>query len=196
MAELQKFKPPSGATFSIAADKLFAALTSNPSKQVDVVFDVYKDISIKNIERSKRATCTKGVTYQNILPGYNVKNWNKILSVAANKAEVVRFLVGQWKEKRFRDKLNDRILYVTEEEKCWKISMMAVTLVPELRCNHEEADMRLLLHAQHAGRKCVLHADDTDVLVLLLGHAHNLGKCYLKKGKGAKSRIQLHANIF
>ena len=58
-----------------------------------------------------------------------------------------------------------------------------------LLSNHEEADMRMLLHAQHAGRKCVLHADDTDVLVLLLGHAHNLGKCYLKKGKGAKSRI-------
>ena len=104
----------------------------------------------------------------------------------------MRFLVGQWKEKRFRDKANDRILYVTEEEtegKCWKISMMAVILVPELRCNHEEADTRMLLHAKHAGGKCVLHADDTDVLVLLLGHDHNLGKCYLKKGKGAKSRV-------
>ena len=67
--------------------------------------------------------------------------------------------------------------------------MMAVTLVPELRCNHEEADTRMLLHAQHAGGKCVLHADDTDVLVLFLGHAHNLGKCYLKKGKGAKNSV-------
>ena len=47
---------------------------------------------------------------------YNVKNWNNTLSVAANKAEVVRFLVDQWKENRFRDKLNDIILYVTEEE--------------------------------------------------------------------------------
>ena len=67
--------------------------------------------------------------------------------------------------------------------------MMAVTLVPELRCNHEEADTHMLLHAQHAGGKCVLHADDTDVLVLLLCHVHNPGKCYLKKGKGAKSRV-------
>ena len=66
---------------------------------------------------------------------------------------------------------------------------MAVTLVPELGCNHEEADTRMLLHVQHAGGKCVLPADDMDVLVLLLGHAHNLGKCYLKKGKGAKSRV-------
>ena len=67
--------------------------------------------------------------------------------------------------------------------------MMAVTLVPELRCNHEEADTRMLLHAQHAAGKCVLHADDTDVLVLFLGHTHNLGKCYLKKGKGAKNSV-------
>ena len=153
MAELQKFKPPSGATFAIVADKLFAALTSNPSKQVDVVFDVYKDISIKNIERSKRATGTKGVTYQNILPGYNVKNWNKILSVAANKAEVVRFLVGQWKEKRFRDKLNDRILYVTEEEKCWKISMMAVTLVPDAQVQPRRGRYALTLTCTARGKK-------------------------------------------
>ena len=75
------------------------------------------------------------------------------------------------------------------EEKCWKISMMAVTLVLELRWNHEKADTRMLLHAQHAGGQCVLHADDADVLVLLLGHPNNLGKCYLKKGKGAKSRV-------
>ena len=92
--------------------------------------------------------------------------------------------MGQWKEKRFRDKVNDRILHVTEvetEEKCWKISMMAVTLVPEFWCNHEEADTRMLSNAQHAGGKCVLHAVDADVLVLLLGHAQNLSKCYLKK---------------
>ena len=67
--------------------------------------------------------------------------------------------------------------------------MMAVTLIPGLRCNHEEADTRMFLDAQHAGGKCVLHADDTNVLVLLLGHAHNLSNYYLKKGKGAKSRI-------
>ena len=28
---------------------------------------------------------------------------------------------------------------------------MAVTLVRELRCNHEEADTRMLVHTQHAG---------------------------------------------
>ena len=189
MAELQKFKPPPGATFAVVADRLFAALTSSPSKRVDVVFDVYKDISIKNVERSKRATGPEGVTYQNILPGFQVKNWSKILSVSANKAEVVRFLVGQWKEKQFREKLCDRTLYVTEKEKCWKIDFTAATLVPELQSNHEEADTRMVLHAQHARGKCVIHSDDTDVLVLLLGHAHKLDKSFLQKEKGTKRRI-------
>ena len=47
----------------------------------------------------------------------------------------------------------------------------------------------MVLHAKHAGGKCVIHSEDTDVLVLLLGHTHNLGKCYLQKGKGSKRRI-------
>ena len=189
MAVLQKFKPPPGATFSVVAECLFAMLTSNPSKRIDIVFDVYKDISIKNAERLERASGSKGITYQNILPGYQVKNWSKILSVSSNKTELVRFLVGQWKQKQYREKLRNKTLYVTEEETCWKISSSEERVVPELRSNHQEADTRMVLHAKHAGGKFVIHSDDTDVLVLLLGHAHNLGKCYLQKGKGSKRRI-------
>ena len=95
MAVLQKFKPPPGATFSVVAECLFAMLTSNPSKRIDIVFDVCKDISMKNAERSERASGSKGITYQNILPDYQVKNWSKILTVSSNKTELVRFLVGQ-----------------------------------------------------------------------------------------------------
>lgn len=47
----------------------------------------------------------------------------------------------------------------------------------------------MVLHARHAGGTCVIHSDDTDVLVLLLAHSRNLGRCYMKKGRGAKSRI-------
>ena len=61
------------ATFSVVAESLFAMLTSNSTKRIDIVFDIYKDISIKNAERSERATGPKGITYQNILPGNEVK---------------------------------------------------------------------------------------------------------------------------
>lgn len=44
MAVLQKFKPPPGATFAVVAESLLALLTSNSSKRIDVVFDIYKKI--------------------------------------------------------------------------------------------------------------------------------------------------------
>ena len=64
MALLQRFQPPTGATFLILADKIFDAVTSNPSRRVDVVFDVYFDVSIKNAERAKRSSCPEGVKYK------------------------------------------------------------------------------------------------------------------------------------
>ena len=38
-----------------------------------------------------------GVQYKNILPAYTVKSWNKLPSVAANKPDMVKFLVSQFK---------------------------------------------------------------------------------------------------
>ena len=61
--------------------------------------------------------------------------------------------------------------------------------VPELKCSHEEADTRMILHAHHAGGTCVIHSDDTDVQILLLSHSLALGKCYIKKGRRTKTRI-------
>ena len=45
----------------ILADKIFDAVTSNPSRRANVVFDVYSDVSIKNAERVKRSSCPEGV---------------------------------------------------------------------------------------------------------------------------------------
>ena len=190
MALLQKFKPPPGATFQVVSERLFEMVTSNNSKRIDVVFDVYMQVSIKNVERSKRASsASDGIKYKNILPGYKVKSWSKLQCVTSNKIEIVRFLLLQWKNLEFRSKLFDRAMYVTGDDQCWKITSTTCDPVPELQCNHEEADTRIILHAQHAGGTCVIHCDDTDVLVLLLAHSKSLGKCYIKKGKGSQTRM-------
>ena len=57
------------------------------------------------------------------------------------------------------------------------------------KCTHEEADTRMILHAQHAGGTLVIHSNDTDVQILLLSHIQALGKCYIKKGRSTKTRI-------
>ena len=189
MAVLQKLKIPPGATFYVVAEIVFGLVTSTGSNRVDVVFDVYREVSIKNVERLKRVSSSDGVKCKNILPAYTVKSWNKLLGVTANKSEIVKFLVSQWKTESFRSRLGNRIMYVTIEDQCWRLDATTCELVPGLECNHEEADTRMVLYAQHAGGTCVIHSDDTDVFVLLLAHSQNLGKCYIKKGKGAKTRI-------
>ena len=65
-------------------------------------------------------------------------------------------------------------LYGTSGEECWHFTSNggAVTrqLVSELRCNHEEADTRMLLHAAHAAHNgyssVYLRSPDTDVAVI------------------------------
>ena len=55
MAVLPKLNVPSGVTFEVVSDKFSEAVTCNPSKRTDVVFDRYRDISIKNVERARRS---------------------------------------------------------------------------------------------------------------------------------------------
>ena len=61
--------------------------------------------------------------------------------------------------------------------------------MPELKCSHEEADTRTILHAKHIQEPVLIHADDTDVLVLLLSHSNVLGDVYMKTFRGSKNRM-------
>ena len=156
--------------------------------RIDVLFDMYHEVSIKNVERIKRVSTSDGVQYKNILPAYTVKSCNKLLSVTANKPEIVKLLVSQWKTDAFRSRLGNRIMYITIKEQ-WQLDVRMCEPVPELQCNHEEADTCMVLHARHTAGPCVIPFDDTDVFILLLSHSRDLGECYIKKGRGAKTRL-------
>lgn len=81
MAVRQKLKIPSGATFLVVTERVFEVVTRTGSRRVDVVFDMYHEVLIKNVERLKRVSTSDGVPYKNILPAYAIKSWNKLLSV-------------------------------------------------------------------------------------------------------------------
>ena len=71
------------------AEQVFNPLTSTESKHVGVVFDMYREVSIKNVERSKReCKAADGVKCKNILARYGIKSWSKFLSVSSNKARL------------------------------------------------------------------------------------------------------------
>ena len=100
---------------------------------------------------------------------------NKFLTISSNKSEFVQFLVCQWKRAQFRETLGERTKFVTMQDQCRKLDSISCDNVPDLCCNHKEADTRMILHALHSGGTSVIHCDDTNVLVLLLSHSGSLG---------------------
>ena len=55
---------------------------------------------------------------------------------------------------------------VTEEENTWHIDKGEITNI--FKCNHEEADTRVILHASLSSDNIIVVASDTDVLVLMI----------------------------
>ena len=71
------------------------------------------------------------------------------------------------------DQVGSRKVYYAIENKCFSLSVSAGKVicveVPELNSNHEEAVMKLLLHARHAadnGETAIIKSPDTDVAFL------------------------------
>ena len=104
MAVLQNLKTPSGATFLVVAERVFELVTSTGvtsigSRHVDVVFNVYREVSIKNVERLKIVSTSDVVQYNNGLPAYTVKSQNK-LSVSTKRLIPVWFSMLGMQEAR------------------------------------------------------------------------------------------------
>ena len=68
---------------------------SSGGKHVDVVFDVYCDVSIKNAKRFKMLSTSDDKQHKNILSDYTVKSGNKLFSVTANTPDGTSMIVVQ-----------------------------------------------------------------------------------------------------
>ena len=68
-----------GLTFDKAADEIFnAALSSaNGSTRIDIVFNIYKDESIKYVERNRR--CSDTLSFKKIVGINIIRQWNSFL---------------------------------------------------------------------------------------------------------------------
>ena len=84
--------------------------------------------------------------FQIMVPCHRIQQWRKFLSSSANKANLIRFLVVEWKTCRRETRSN----YVTSEKICLHVSKDQLAEVGGLQSNLEEADTRIILHAAHA----------------------------------------------
>uniref|UniRef100_UPI00358DDB47 uncharacterized protein n=1 Tax=Myxine glutinosa TaxID=7769 RepID=UPI00358DDB47 len=148
------------------------------SNRIDVVFDTYRETSIKNSERSLRRG-EAGHQLQSITGTQIVRQWRKFLSIVNNKTSLITFLVNTWRKPEYSGRLQSKVLYATVNDKCYKITSQESDEVPGLQCKQEEADGRLLLHAAHAAREgyqaVVICAEDTDVFIMSLAFHDKIG---------------------
>ncbi|KAL8595212.1 hypothetical protein ACOMHN_043365 [Nucella lapillus] len=140
-------------TFEEVADRILSMTVSEAanSDRLDIVFDTYKKLSIKYNERTNRSV-TSGMRIQNIVSGQKIKQWRKFLSQESNKVTLIKYLVQEWENEKYFQKLGrlHKGMCVTCEDKCYRFSAIQRREVPELQSFHEEADGRLILHATHA----------------------------------------------
>ena len=138
--------------------------------RIDVVFDDYRELSIKNVERSRRS---KGsyFLFKSIVSSSEIKQWAMFLSSNENKNALVRFIVGVCKKENYRLTIGSKSIFVTDGEKVFKINEDTVIAIPKLQSKREEADTRMMLHAQHASQhfqKILISSPDTDVFIICL----------------------------
>ena len=132
MSLVQKMKGNDQTCSQLAESVLTHILHEGVSSHIiDVVFDTYREDSIKNAERSNRGSTT-GIQFRNMAPGHRIQQWRKFFSSSAN---LIRFLVAEWKTPKLTEKLNDKQLYVAREETCLHITNDQWADVAELQSN-------------------------------------------------------------
>ena len=187
-----------GDLATLISKRLSTMAYTYKAKRIDFVGDRYLEMSIKNVERARRSA-DGGQEIAIISRSQKIpKQWNKFLSVGKNK-ENLNFLCSE-----IAPPNNETTLYATRGDRCFHITLQSSeshNLVPHsseverLKCNHEEADTRMLLHAidchKDGFQQIIINSSDTDVLVisLFMAKKHNLPQLYLLTGVGKKKRI-------
>lgn len=147
---------------------------STMAARIDFVTDRYLATSIKNTERTKRSS-QGSLKIKVTGPAQKCpKQWKKFLSSGDNKTSLTKFLLDQWSDPSYADRIGRHVLYFAAEDKCMKIFVIDGQVksqqVEELECTQEEADTRIILHAKHAADNgestIVIKSPDSDVTML------------------------------
>ena len=144
------------------------------------MFDVYKDVSIKNAERQSRSNSVEAIVYKTLFPSQVVQQWDSFKASPVNKSNLIRFITSEWRKENTlcRTKLGESntVMFTTCDQECFKIMSNTVELVPELESSQEEADTRVMLHLAHISQydfSCAVIASiDADVTFLYLTNYH------------------------
>ena len=102
-------------TFGDFANDLFQRIlvVRTRSSRIDVVLDDYRELSIKNAERSRRSKGSH-ILFKSIVSSSEIKKWTMFLSFSENKKALVRFIVAEWKKENYRLIIGSISIFVTD----------------------------------------------------------------------------------
>lgn len=163
-------------TFGEVASLILRVLCSM-SVRVDMICDVYKNPSIKDIEHSRRSA--DETAYSITGPSQQrPKEWQKALQSPGFKMAFVKFLAQEWASHGDPNTLTGHHVYLAVDDVCHHYTVQQGSViheeVAELAGTHEEADTRIVFHLSKLlasdNPTIAVRSSDTDVFVLLLYH--------------------------
>ena len=87
------------------------------SVHIDIMFDVYKDVFIKNAEWQSRSNSVEAIVYKTLFPNQVVQQWDSFKASPVNKANLIRFITSEWRKENSlcRTKLGERntVMFIT-----------------------------------------------------------------------------------
>ena len=144
---------------------------------------------MKDVEKNRRSSGE--LIVQEVIQTTFIKQWSQLLSSGDFKNKLVTFLVNDWKTQG--EILGARIFFFNNTIETYKVTSSLVEIVEDLQSNQEEADTRMLLHAQHASsthEEVVLSTPDTDVFIIALSKLHKINaKLFMLTDFGEKRRL-------
>ena len=203
MPVIQIIKSGRTATFGELAEHYFNTFTSPLCTRkcycVDVVFDQYLDDSTKAGEQTRRGSSRALKVYIAGPPTPVSKQWHKYICNPNNKKNLSDFLAPSMCNLGQRHLREGTQLVIgggfKDGERCVAITRDSCVDVEDLKSNQEEAETRMLLHANYAAGQCqeakiVIQFPHTDVLVLSAAHFEDIASKELWFRTGVKDRLR------
>ncbi len=88
--------------------------TSFNCSRVDIGFDSYHKISMKQAEKKARSS-TNGILYSELAKSHRIQPWKNVLACSESKTAIVNFLVQHCNDDKYLQKLDGKKLYMAVE---------------------------------------------------------------------------------
>ena len=146
------------------------------SQQIDIIFDIYLKNSIKVSARKSRKKSIESVTVSIYQDNQQLPSAIDSFWASESSKEALQMHYIKWVSAKYT---REKAIYLGGSLTgdifgCVKIVSGNLSDVPNLRCDHEEADDRLMLHIYDAVRsgyeKVIIASPGTDIFVTALYH--------------------------